>query len=343
MSGSTERILKVRDLGVTFHTSDGDVRAVDGIDLNVDRGQIVGLVGESGSGKSVCTRALIKLLPSTAKIDSGTVMELTTGGGVVDIAQIGRRDRRMNQIRGGEIAMIFQEPMSSLAPTYRVGNPIVEAARLHRDLTKQEARHVALDLLERVGISEPSRRIDQYPFELSGGMRQRVMIAVALASQPRLLIADEPTTALDVTIQAQILDLLRELRDEFEMSIIFITHDLGVISQIADDVAVMYLGKIVETGTVHDIITDPEHPYTSKLLDAIPRLDRLNERLSAIPGDIPSPLARPPGCPFHTRCEQAIAGRCEVTMPDPIAVSASHLVSCHLHDKEAEAASATAN
>jgi len=338
MSGSTDRIMQVRDLGITFRTHDGDVRAVDGIDFDVQKGQILGLVGESGSGKSVCTRALIQLLPSTAKLDPESCMELTTDEGVIDIAKVGRRDKRMQRIRGGEIAMIFQEPMSSLAPTYRIGNPIMESARLHRDITKPEARAIALDLLERVGISDPERRIDQYPFELSGGMRQRVMIAVALASQPRLLIADEPTTALDVTIQAQILDLLRELRDELGMAIVFITHDLGVISQIADDVAVMYLGKIVEKGTAHDIITDPEHPYTSKLLQAIPRLDRLNERLSAIPGDIPSPLARPSGCPFHTRCDQAIAGRCETTGPDSIRISPTHVVSCHLHDKETEAA-----
>jgi len=337
MTAPDKPIMRVRDLGITFRTEDGDVRAVDGIDFDVDEGQILGLVGESGSGKSVCTRALIQLLPSTAKLDPKSRMELSTADGMIDIAKLHRRDKRLQNIRGGEIAMIFQEPMSSLAPTYRIGNPIMESAMLHRDITKKEARTIALDLLERVGISDPETRIDQYPFELSGGMRQRVMIAVALASQPRLLIADEPTTALDVTIQAQILDLLRELREEFGMAIIFITHDLGVISQIADDVAVMYLGKIVETGTVREIITDPEHPYTSKLLEAIPRLDRLNERLTAIPGDIPSPLARPSGCPFHTRCDVAIAGRCEVDGPSPIEISPSHFVSCHLHDKESEA------
>ncbi len=344
-------LLRVRNLGVTFHTDTGPVRAVDDISFDVAEGQILGLVGESGSGKSVSTRALMQLLPRSARLDPATEMVLrlgTNGNGTgekggdeqadekadeqVDIASLGRRHRRMQSIRGGEIAMIFQEPMASFAPTYRIGDPIMEAARLHTGVDKRTARTVALDLLERVGISEPTRRIEQYPFELSGGMRQRVMIAVALASQPRLLIADEPTTALDVTIQAQILDLLRELRRDLDMAIVFITHDLGVISQIADDVAVMYLGRIVEQGSVRDVITDPAHPYTVKLLEAIPRLDRLNSRLASIGGEIPGAAARPSGCVFHTRCDRVIEGRCGAEVPGPIELSPTHRVACLLHE-----------
>ena len=230
--------------------------------------------------------------------------------------------------------MIFQEPMASFAPTYRVGDPIMEAARLHTGADKRAARSVALDLLERVGISEPDRRIDQYPFELSGGMRQRVMIAVALASRPRLLIADEPTTALDVTIQAQILTLLKEIRDELGMAIVFITHDLGVISQVADDVAVMYLGRVVEQGSVEEVITAPAHPYTIKLLEAIPRLDRLHARLAAIGGEIPAAKARPSGCVFHTRCDKAVVGHCDTEVPVSVAISPTHDVACVLHQQE---------
>ena len=329
-------LLDVRDLGVTFATDDGDVRAVDGLSYSVEPGQILGLVGESGSGKSVGTRALMQLLPKSARLDAGSRIELETRAGeVVDIARLGRRDRRLQKIRGGEIAMIFQEPMASFAPTLKVGNPIVEAARLHRGVDRHEARTIAIDLLERVGIGEPARRVDQYPFELSGGMRQRAMIAVALASRPRLLIADEPTTALDVTIQAQILDLLRDVRDEYGMAIIFITHDLGVISQIADDVAVMYLGRILERGDVRSILRQPEHPYTKSLLAAIPRLDALDARLAAIPGDVPGPHERPSGCVFHNRCQDAIAGRCDVDAPATIVVGDRHEVACVLAEREA--------
>ncbi len=332
MTDGEAPLLRVRSLGVTFHTDDGEVRAVDQVDYDVAEGQILGLVGESGSGKSVSTRALMRLLPSTARLDPETEMVLRTADGPVDLARLRRRDRQLQRIRGGEIAMIFQEPMASFAPTYRIGDPIMESARLHRGCSKREARTVALDLLERVGISDPGRRIAQYPFELSGGMRQRVMIAVALASQPRLLIADEPTTALDVTIQAQILDLLRELRDEEGMAIIFITHDLGVISQIADDVAVMYLGRMVEQGPVGSMVAAPSHPYTRSLLHAIPRLDRLSARLEAIPGEIPGPRSRPSGCCFHNRCRDVIDGRCADVVPSSIEVGPGHTVACLLYD-----------
>ena len=327
--GETDRLLEVADLGVTFGSGDGAVRAVDGIGFTVDRGQILGIVGESGSGKTVASRALMRLLPRTAHLDPETRIRLRTADGPVDVAALGPRDRQLRRIRGGEIAMIFQEPRASFAPTQRIAAPIVEAARLHRDLSKAEAEAVAIDLLERVGISEPARRARQYPFELSGGMRQRAMIAVALASRPSLLIADEPTTALDVTIQAQILELLIDLRDEFDMAILFITHDLGVISQVADSVAVMYLGRIMERGPTERLMAEPEHPYTQRLLEAIPRLDRLDEPLSAIPGDVPASGRRLAGCPFHSRCQVA-EDRCRSERPPLESRPDGAEVACHL-------------
>jgi oligopeptide/dipeptide ABC transporter ATP-binding protein len=326
--------LSVERLGVSFSTDQGLVRAVDDVSYTVADGEILGMVGESGSGKSVSTRALVQLLPGSARLDPASSIRLRLGDGeIVDVASLGRRHRRLRHIRGGEIAMIFQEPMASFAPTYRIGDPIMEAARLHRGLDKTEARRVAIDLLERVGISEPQRRVDQYPFELSGGMRQRAMIAVALASRPRLLIADEPTTALDVTIQAQILDLLRELRDELAMAIIFITHDLGVIAQIADNVAVMYLGRIVERGPTRSIVGEPAHPYTTRLLEAIPRIDRLGTRLAAIPGTVPGPHERPTGCVFASRCDRHLGPRCDEQVPPLVAIGGvAHSAACFQYD-----------
>jgi oligopeptide/dipeptide ABC transporter ATP-binding protein len=328
------RLLEVENLGVTFASDYGAVRAVDEVSFDLAEGQILGLVGESGSGKSVSTRALMQLLPNSATIDPRAKILLDARSGMIDIASLGRRSSALHDIRGGEIAMIFQEPMASFAPSHRIGYPIMEAAMLHRDVTKEQARSIAIDLLERVGISEPARRVDQYPFEFSGGMRQRVMIAAALASQPRILVADEPTTALDVTIQAQIIELLRDLRDELGMAIIFITHDLGVIAQIADDVAVMYLGRIVERGSVREIISTPAHPYTVKLLDSIPRFADLHSRLAAIPGDIPNPLARPGGCAFHPRCDRFIPGRCDLELPATTQLATTHDVACHLYVEE---------
>ena len=224
--------------------------------------------------------------------------------------------------------------MSSFSPVYTIGDHIMEAIQAHRKVSKKEAREIAIDMLDKVGIANPSARVDQYPFELSGGMRQRAMIAVALSTNPALLIADEPTTALDVTIQAQILELMKRLQDELNMAIIFITHDLGVIAQIADEVVVMYLGRIMERGTVRDIIRHPQHPYTQSLLRAIPRLDVLGGRLIPVGGDIPSPLSRPRGCPFHTRCAQKIEGVCDVELPAVTQISATHTVECFLFEPE---------
>lgn len=327
-----ETLLNVKNLKITFRTDEGLVRAVDGIDFSVKRGQTLGIVGESGSGKSVSTKALMKLLPKTAMIDDQTVMTYRKkDGNEVDLKAMKPNSRAIRQIRGGEMAMIFQEPMASFSPVYTIGNHMLEAIRLHRAVNNKEAREIALDMLDRVGISNPSARIDQYPFELSGGMRQRAMIAMALSTNPSLLIADEPTTALDVTIQAQILELFKQLQETFDMGIIFITHDLGVISQVAEEIMVMYLGRVMERGNTKEILKNPQHPYTKGLLKAIPKLSTLEHgRLEPIPGDIPSPLNRPTGCPFHTRCPVKVAGTCDTALPPRKKAAAHHSYDCIL-------------
>jgi peptide/nickel transport system ATP-binding protein len=326
-------LLEVKNLQVSFRTDEGIARVVDALDFTVRRGQTLGIVGESGSGKSVTTKALMQLLPRNAVIGEQSSIHLYRDNGeVVDIARMRPSGREVQRLRGGDIAMIFQEPMSAFSPVYTVGNQVMEGIRAHRDVSKTEARAIAIDMLDRVGIANPEQRFRQYPFELSGGMRQRALIAAALASSPALLIADEPTTALDVTIQAQILDLLRDLRDEFQMAIIFITHDLGVVAQIADEVAVMYLGSFMEQGPAAEVIHQPKHPYTQSLLQAIPQLENLGSRLQAIGGDIPSPLERPGGCLFHTRCSQALPGRCAVEAPATTQVADGHVVRCLLYE-----------
>ena len=329
-----DALLDVENLRVSFKTDEGIILAIDGITFSVKRGQTLGIVGESGSGKSVSMKSVMQLLPKTAIIDEDSSIEwYRDNGEITEITQLHKFGREMRQIRGGEIGMIFQEPMSSFSPVHTIGNQIIEAVLEHREVSKQEAREIAIEMLDKVGISNPSVRVDQYSFELSGGMRQRAMIAVALSMNPALLIADEPTTSLDVTIQAQILKLMNQLQEELGMAIIFITHNLGVIAQVADEVEVMYLGKILERGTAKEIIHQPQHPYTQALLRAIPHLDRLGERLTAISGDIPNPLERPAGCPFHTRCEQVILGLCDVQNPSLTRLSSTHTVHCFLHEE----------
>ncbi len=327
-------LLKVKDLKISFKTDEGVITAVDGVNFFVKRGQTLGLVGESGSGKSVSTWAIMRLLPKTAIIDKDSSIEfLRRDGEIVDITKLKPNGREIRDIRGGEAALIFQEPMSSFSPVYTVGNQIMEAILTHRPVSKKEAQEIAVDLLDRVGIPNPRQRFKQYSFELSGGMRQRAMIAVALSSNPSLLIADEPTTALDVTIQAQVLELMKELQEEFGMAIIFITHNLGVIAQIANEIAVMYLGGIVERGPRREIFHNPKHPYTINLLHAIPRIGKgQGQRLVAIEGQIPSPLDRPPGCRFHTRCQEMIPGRCNVDVPKITQVGNNHTVNCFLYE-----------
>ncbi len=291
-------ILSVRNLVVEFATRSGTIRAVDDISFDVPRGGCVGIVGESGSGKSVTALAIMRLLAEpNGRITRGSV--LLDG---VDIARLSQAE--MQRRRGRELAMVFQEPMTSLNPVFPVGDQIAEAIQLHMNLGRRAARRQAVEALALVGIPDPERRADNYPHELSGGMRQRVMIAMALACEPKLLIADEPTTALDVTIQAQILDLLRNLRGRLSTAIVMITHDLGVVAEIADEVLVMYAGRLVEQREVNAIFAAPSHPYTEGLLRSIPRLDDPRDRLEQIPGVVPSPLSRPAGCRFNPRCDQ---------------------------------------
>ena len=324
-------LLEVIDLKVSFHTDEGIVEAVNGISYTVKRGRTLGIVGESGSGKTVACNAIMQLLPKTARV-GGSILLHSENGGTRDIARLNPNSREMRYIRGGEIAIIFQEPMSSFSPVHTIGKQLMEAILHHRNVSKQEAQEIAIDMLDRVGISSPAQRFRQYAFELSGGMRQRAMIAVALSSNPYLLISDEPTTALDVTIQAQVLELMAHLQVEYHMSIIFITHDLGVIAQIADEIAVMYLGHIIEHGTTREVINNPLHPYTRKLLEAIPRLDQLGGRLAAVGGDIPGPFEIPKGCPFHTRCQHMIAGQCDTKAPGVTTISQTHSVDCVLYE-----------
>ncbi|MCP4184730.1 MAG: ABC transporter ATP-binding protein [Hyphomicrobiales bacterium] len=319
-------LLKVEKLTLQFDTDEGRITAVNNVSFELEAGEVMGLVGESGSGKSVTAKALMQLNPGNAVYGPESKITLTLEDGTVDVLSL-KRERDMQVIRGGAVSMIFQEPMASFAPAITIGDQMVEQLMLHTKMTKKEAARVSIEMLDRVGISDASSRFKQYAFELSGGMRQRAMIAMALSTNPKLLIADEPTTALDVTIQAQVIDLMKDLVADFGMGIIFITHDLGVIAQTADKVAVMYLGNIVEQGLVRDVIRDPAHPYTRGLLDALPSLDDLDAPLIPVPGDIPSPLERPQGCVFHTRCSVAEA-RCSESVPQMTTLDKEHACAC---------------
>jgi peptide/nickel transport system ATP-binding protein len=320
-------LLSVRDLSVRFRTDEGEITAVDRVSFDIAPGEVLGLVGESGSGKSVTAKALMRLNPGNTIYAPESRIVLHDDGRAVDVLAL-RRARDMMVVRGGRVSMIFQEPMASFAPAITIGRQMEEQLLLHTDMTRRQARVHSIDMLARVGIADPGRRIDQYAFEFSGGMRQRAMIAMALSTRPRLLIADEPTTALDVTIQAQVLDLMRGLVAEYGMAILFITHDLGVIAQMADRVAVMYLGRVAETGTVRQVIRSAAHPYTRGLLNALPKIDDPDAALTPVPGDIPSPLERPSGCVFHTRCGQAVPGLCDREVPTAREVAQGHAASC---------------
>ena len=322
-------VLETDGLSVSFETDGGGVTALSDVDLVLRERRITGVVGESGSGKSVLALSMLRLLPKNGRIRSGEI-RFHRNRVSLDLARFPADGRQMRAIRGGEIAMIFQEPMAAFSPVHTIGNQMVETIRLHRRLSRHETRDLAVEALRKVGIGNPAQRFSQYAFELSGGMRQRAMIAMALAVKPRLLIADEPTTALDVTIQAQILTLLRNLRDETGMGVMFITHDLGVVAQLADDVVVMYLGKAVERGNVKTIFAAPAHPYTANLLAAITRPGAPNTRLQAIPGRAPGPFDRPSGCPFHTRCRRHVPGLCDVRDPMLEELDAGHSAACHL-------------
>ena len=327
-------LLEIQDLKVHFYTDEGIVKAVDGVNYAIQQGKTLCVVGESGSGKSVTARAILQIVHRPGKIVGGKILyhkPLADGKSEsVDIVALKGADIR--RIRGKEVAMIFQEPMSSLSPMYTVGNQIIEAINLHNDVSKDEARNRAIELLRRVGIPKPEQRIDEYPFRLSGGMLQRCMIAMALSCNPKLLIADEPTTALDVTTQAQILDLMQELQADYGMAILFITHDLGVVAEIADDVAVMYLGNVVERADADTIFNAPKHPYTQALLRSIPKIGLSHSRLDPIKGMVPSPFNRPSGCSFHPRCNHAIKGLCDHVAPASIAIDAKHETRCLMYD-----------
>jgi oligopeptide/dipeptide ABC transporter ATP-binding protein len=317
-------LLEVRDLRVSFHTEDGVVRAVDGVSFTLGQREVLGIVGESGSGKSVTMMSVLRLITDPNAVFEGEV--LYKGRDVMRLPE-----DRMREVRGGEIAMIFQDPMTSLNPVYRVGDQIVEAIVTHQDLGKAAARARAVDLLRAVGIPQPERRADDFPHQFSGGMRQRAMIAMALANDPDILIADEPTTALDVTIQAQILELIARLKDEFSSAVILITHDLGVVAGIADRIAVMYAGRIVEQGAKRELFYDAQHPYTWGLLGSIPRLDRPKQaRLHSIAGMPPSLIDPPAGCRFRPRCPHAF-DRCVEEPPlETRGGRAGHLDRCWL-------------
>ena len=336
-------LLKVRDLSTGFKTDRGEVVAVDRVSFDLAPGEVLGVVGESGCGKSITARSILRIEPSPGKIVEGQILyrRRQNGAGmgeeVVDLVSLDHRGAEIRNIRGGEISMVFQEPMTSLSPVHTIGNQIMEAIRLHRNVSEEEAREQTLDILTKVNMPQPARIIDRYPHQLSGGMRQRAMIAMALSCHPALLIADEPTTALDVTTQAQILTLMRSLQEELGMAIIFITHDLGVIAQMVDYVIVMYLGQAVEMADVDTIFYSPKHPYTQALLRSIPRLGAksLQDKsgpLSAIRGSVPDPYSIPKGCPFHPRCRHAIKGVCDEKDPPFLEVEPGHKVRCVLYE-----------
>ena len=320
--------LEVDDLRVHFPTDDGLVKSVDGISFTLERGQTLGIVGESGSGKSVTSQAILGLHRRTNAKLAGSV--LLDGEELLALSE-----SRLRRLRGNKMAMVFQDPLSALHPYYTVGSQLIEAYRVHhKGASKKAAKERAVDLLSRVGIPNPKRRVDQYPHEFSGGMRQRVMIAMALMNDPELLIADEPTTALDVTVQAQILDLMKDLQHEFGSAIIMITHDLGVVADIADDVLVMYAGRCVEQGSVEELFYEPQHPYTVGLLGSMPRLDQVRkERLDPIPGNPPSLINLPSGCKFNPRCpytELVPDKLCSTREPDLVEAFTGHLARCHI-------------
>ncbi len=341
-------LLEVRGLKTHFFTDEGVVKSVDGVDLEVRRGKTLCVVGESGSGKSVTARSILQIVDRPGRIVEGEILlyrrreqngreEIEE----INLAALNPRGQQIRDVRGKDIAMIFQEPMSSLSPVHTIGNQIREAIRLHFEVTKEEAHQRAIEALKQVGIPRAESNIDSYTFRFSGGMRQRAMIAMALVCRPSLVIADEPTTALDVTTQAQILDLMRKLQRELGMAIMLITHDLGVVAEIADEVVVMYLGTVVERATVDDIFHDPKHPYTRALLRSIPKLGvaRSRERLYSIRGMVPHPFNRPTGCPYHTRCDSFMPGVCDKIVPPTIRLEDGREVRCLLYggaEKEAQ-------
>ncbi|MGD0004737.1 MAG: ABC transporter ATP-binding protein [Anaerolineaceae bacterium] len=363
MAQAKEPLIEVKDLRVEFDIRAGVIKAVDGLYLDIYRGKTMGVIGESGCGKSVTARAILQMIPKPGKIKSGEVLYyrqpkhmdpnvVPKHAEVIKITELDPDSQEIRKIRGGEIGMIFQEPMSSLTPVYTAGSHIEEALSLHylvkakkigdqmtekiveyRHVDKKEAREISIEMLHRVGIPKPAERVDSYPHQLSGGQRQRVMTAVALSCQPAMLIADEPTTALDVSIEAQILDLMRELQQTISMSIMFITHNMGVIAEMADEITVMYMGKQVERASTVDLFYDAKHPYTKALLRSIPKIGNRLERLAVIEGMVPDPLHLPTGCVFHPRCPSFMPGKCDRIAPIWKEVSPAHWARCLLYEE----------
>lgn len=326
-------LLSVRDLATHFHTPDGVVRAVDGASFDVPAGRIVGMVGETGCGKSVMARSILRIVQRPGRIERGEIL-LRDGDGQLDLTALEPNGAQMRQVRGGRIGLVFQEPMTSFSPVHTIGNQLIEAVRLHDDLGRDGARDRAIELLELVGIPRPAGHLSSYSWQMSGGLRQRAMIAMALAGGPELLIADEPTTALDVITQAQILTLIRDLQQHSGLAILLITHDLGVVAELADEVVVMYLGRVVERGPVDEIFHSPQHPYTQALIRSIPSVQTAPRvRLTAIDGSVPHPLQLPSGCAFHNRCSSAIPSLCAEKQPMLRVVGSGHQIACHLSDE----------
>jgi peptide/nickel transport system ATP-binding protein len=328
--------LEIRDMKTYFFLDEGILKAVDGVNLTVGDRETIGIIGESGCGKSVMSKSIMRLVTKPGEIVKGAALLNRKDGSMVDIFALEPNSPELRSIRGNEIAMIFQEPMTAFSPVYTIGHQISEMVALHTDLDRTKTRDRVVGLLNRVGISNPSQRYDQYPHELSGGMRQRAMIAMALSCNPKIILADEPTTALDVTIQAQILDLLKELQREDGMSIVYITHNMAVVAETVDRVYVMYLGQVVESTTTQQLFADPLHPYAQKLLRSIPKPGERVEKLEVISGTVPSPIDLPRMCGFVTRCPFAMPGLCDKQMPALYEKEEGHFVRCFLYSQETE-------
>ncbi|MEW5817746.1 MAG: ABC transporter ATP-binding protein [Spirochaetota bacterium] len=331
------KVIELSNLKTFFKLDEGILKAVDGVSFRVQKQQTLGLIGESGCGKSVTAQSILRIVPPPGNIFSGEIILHRERNQPLNLVELNQSGKEIRKIRGKEISMIFQEPMTSLSPVHTVGKQIVESILLHHTRNKNEAKEIALEMLANVGIPNSSQRFYEYPHQLSGGLRQRVMIAMALSCHPSLLIADEPTTALDVTVQAQILELIKKFQDRLAMAVLYITHDLGVMAEIADEIAVMYLGKIVEYGGKRDILKDPLHPYTDRLLKSIPRIGRkARVRLDAIEGTVPLPIGLPEMCRFYSRCPRSIEGICNKQIPSLLEIKKGHLVRCFLFHREKE-------
>ena len=327
MSG--ESVISVKNIKTYFYSENRCNRAVNGVSFEVKRGRTLCVVGESGCGKSVTASSIMQLLPRLARIEEGEIIYHSEDKGDIDLSKLPRNGKQMRELRGKDIAMIFQDPMTALNPVFKVGDQIAENIMQHEKVSKKEAKARALELLTQMGIPEPEKRIDQYPHEFSGGMRQRAVIALAMSCNPKVLLADEPTTALDVTIQAQIFELMDMLKEKYNTAIMLITHDMGVVSELADDVLVMYMGNVIESGTAREVLKNPKHPYTKALLASIPVLGRgKDQKINPIRGMTPNPYNRPKGCQFEPRCDFA-CDKCKECMPDESMLEGTHMVRCH--------------